>query len=102
VADTMRVMLDRLDQATRARRAAAGATAPAGTPAPLASGLRFQPGETVLDLASGRRGTVVAGVRDDVAGSQFYTVDLITGATVIRLGIELERATSPGALAAGR
>lgn len=95
--DNMRVLLDRLEQATRARRGASGLTSPPLPSSPPVPGLRYQSGEKVLDLASGRKGTVVAGVRDDSTGRQLYNVELVTGQTVVRSLDELGADTLPTA-----
>jgi hypothetical protein len=43
----------------------------------------------VIELASGRRGVVKHGVRDDATGQQVYRVELVTGQEVIRSADEL-------------
>lgn len=97
MADNMRVLIDRLEQATKARRAASGAGAAASSPASPVPGLKFQPGAAVLDLATGKRGTVLAGVRDDASGRQAYSVELKDGTEVYRTVSELGADTFPTA-----
>jgi hypothetical protein len=95
--ENMKVLLDRLEQATRARRMASGSVPAGNLQASRVPGLRFQEGDKVLDLASGRKGTVVAAARDDATGRQAYSVDLITGETVFRSVSELGADVRPRA-----
>lgn len=100
--ENMRVLIDRLEQATRARRATSGPPSIPGSSAPPVPGLRFQSGDKVLDLATGSKGTVLAGARDDASGRQAYSVELTTGHLVYRSVVELERDVLPGAAGPGR
>ena len=100
--DNMQMLIDRLEQATRARRATSGAASTPLSSAPPVPGLRFQAGDKVLDLATGAKGTVLAGARDDASGRQAYSVELTTGHFVYRSVSELERDTRPGANGPGR
>jgi hypothetical protein len=93
----MRILIDRLEQARKAQRAASGAGAAASSPSSAAPGLKFQPGAAVLDLASGKRGTVLAGVRDDATGRQLYSVELKDGTEIFRSVSELGADTFPAA-----
>ena len=91
------IVIDRLQRQSAAARAQLrkGETAPALDPAALA--LTFKPGDTVFDLATGLTGTVVAGVREAVSGSEYFTIDLATGDAVIRHARELAKKTLPAA-----
>lgn len=89
--ENMRILIDRLEQAARARRAASGTTSTNATPAAPVPGLRFQTGERVIDLATGSRGTVLDGVRDEGTGRQAYSLELRNGETVYRTVSEIER-----------
>src|SRR5688572_33101931 len=95
--ENMRVLIDRLEQAVRARRSASGTTTTNATPAPAIPGLKFQPGDRVVDLTGGHKGTIAAGTRDETSGRQVYAVDLRDGSTVYRTLSELERDMLPAA-----
>ena len=93
--DNIRALMDRLEQQSRARKAAA-ATPGAPAPAPASSaGLAFRPGDRVLELATGRRGTVIAGARGDLASVQVFELELEDGRTVYRSREELAPDTLP-------
>lgn len=64
-------------------------------------GLRFKPSDRVLDLATGRRGTVLAGRRSESTSEGVYEVKLVDGQTVVRLENELAK-DQPPAPAPGR
>lgn len=89
--ENLRVLIDRLEQQTRQRQAAPGSGSSAPAPSTPRPGLSFQPGDKVLDLASGRKGTVVDGIRDDATGRQVYSLTLTTGETVYRSLSEVGR-----------
>ena len=93
--DNLRALIDRLAHQTRERSASQGAP---GAPAPAPSsseGHAFHPGDRVLELATGRRGQVIAGARGDRSGLQVYELALITGETVYRSITEIARDTLP-------
>jgi len=89
--ENMRVLIDRLEQQVRARSAGPGSSSTASSGSPSRPGLSFQPGDKVLDLATGRKGTVVDGIRDEATGRQVYQLTLLTGETVTRSLSELGR-----------
>jgi hypothetical protein len=93
--DNIRVLMDRLEQQSRARRAAASTPGQTPAPAPAIPGLRYQPGARVLELVSGRKGTIRAGARDDATGVQVYELELVTGETVYRTIAELGTDVAP-------
>jgi hypothetical protein len=93
--DNLRAMIDRLAQQTRERRA--GEASP-GAPAPAPAsteGLAFHPGDRVVELATGRRGQVIAGARGDLSRLQVFELALTTGETVYRTSTEIARDTLP-------
>jgi hypothetical protein len=93
--ENMRVLIDRLEQATRARRSASGTSTTSATPAPAIPGLKYQPGDRVVDLTGGQKGTIAAGARDETTARQVYAVELRDGRTVFRTLSELERDVLP-------
>lgn len=52
-------------------------------------GLRYRPGDRVIDLATGRRGAVVSGRPSPATSAHVYDVRLADGNLVIRLETEL-------------
>ena len=97
--ENIRALMDRLEQQSRARRASERAPGQAPAPPPSIPGLRFQPGDRVLELVSGRKGTIRAGARDDATGVQVYELELVTGETVYRTIAELGSDTLPRSIA---
>ena len=89
--ENMRVLIDRLEQQIRARERDRGPSSTATSGSPPRPGLSFQPGDKVLDLASGRKGTVVDGIRDDATGRQVSQLELVTGDRVFRSLSEIGR-----------
>jgi len=82
--DNLKVLADRLESRSQARRVMLPSSANALPTAPADPALRFQPGARILDLATGKRGTVIDGVRDEASGGQLYALELVAGVRVIR------------------
>ena len=93
--ENIRAVMDRLAQQSRARRAAEAASNAAAAPAPADPGLHYAPGDRVLDLATGKRGRIVAGAREPASGVQVFEVALEAGEPVFRTSAELERDRLP-------
>lgn len=93
----IRALMDRLAQQSRARRAAEAA--PGATPAAPATdpGLHYHPGDRVIELASGKRGRIVAGAREPSTGVQVFEVALEAGDPVFRTSAEIQRDAIPRA-----
>jgi hypothetical protein len=87
--------MDRLEQQSRARRAAASSPGLAPPAIPSDPGLRYQPGARVRELATGKRATVIAGARDASGSQQVYELELETRETVFRAAAELAADTVP-------
>ena len=97
--ENIRALMDRLEQQSRARRAAERVPGQAPAPAPPLAGLRYQPGDHVLELVSGRKGIIRAGARDEATAVQVYELELATGETVYRTIAELGADTLPRSIA---
>lgn len=52
-------------------------------------GLRYRPGDRVIDLATGRRGAVLSGRLSQATSAHVYDVRMVDGNQVIRLETEL-------------
>lgn len=88
--DGQRTLLDKIQQATEARRAALTAGATPAASAETRSGLRFQKGQRVIDVHTGHRGTVLSGTRAVATGDEIYRVDFTGGLVSHRGRAELE------------
>lgn len=91
----IRNLVDRLNQSRAARerdQPPAGTGAP---PRPPIDGLRYQPGDAVIELGSGYPGTVRAAARESVSGAELYEITLRDGRTVYRSVTEIGRDTPP-------
>jgi hypothetical protein len=89
--DGQRTLLDKIAQATAARRAA---LTPGGSPArsqEMRAGLTYQTGDRVIDVHTGQRGTVLSGQRAVATGEEIYRVDFAGGLVSHRGRAELER-----------
>jgi len=95
--DGQRTLLDKIQQATEARRAAlTGAGSPALS-AEARMGLKFSAGSRVIDVHTGQRGTVLSGQRATSSGEEIYKVEFVGGLVSHRGRAELELDRSPAA-----
>ena len=96
ISPELRAALDQvraLSTAENRERGAAGGPLPASNP----SGLRFRPGDRVLDSESGQVGVIEAGERRSPGAEEVYRVRLADMRTVHRAGGTLELAPAPPA-----
>lgn len=100
--DSTRAILDSLGSVTEQERARLQALASRGPATPNPLGLRFQPRDRVLDVASGDVGEVLVAKKDADLSGDVYRVLLDTGATVTRGAHELELAPRVGVPGGGR
>lgn len=94
---TTQSALDRLRRVTteESDRAKAAAAPPAAAERVL--GLKFQPGDRVVDLSSGRKGTISSGFRAPASGRGVYVVQFDGAHAAHRddRELELDRPAAP-------
>lgn len=89
--DGQRTLLDKIQRATEARRAAlTNGGSPARSPE-MRAGLTYQTGDRVIDVHTGQRGTVLAGSRSVGSSEEIYRVEFAGGLVSHRGRAELER-----------
>jgi len=89
--------VDRLTRQTAEERARAQTAATPTLSAEEKLGLRFRPGDRVVDLATGNRGEIVNGHRAPSTGRGVYVVKFENGIDTHRddRELELDRAVAP-------
>lgn len=96
--DNMRTLLDRIGRVGDEERKHLQRVGAVNTSNATSAPLTFAVGDRVIDLATGKRGTVKAGARGEHVDMQLFRVEIVTGAIVYRNHDELaldKPATAP-------